>query len=81
MFTSRTVTSAPKPTAIFAALMPTTPPPMIVTYAETAREFGLAASRGSDFHSPGESNTDLGQLPFLPGQLAPVWEMLADRIR
>ena len=52
-----------------------------VRYGETAREFGLAASRGSDFHSPGESHTDLGQLPFLPGELLPVWEMLADRIQ
>jgi len=52
-----------------------------VTYGEAAREFGLAASRGSDFHSPGESHTDLGQLPFLPGQLTPVWELLADRIQ
>jgi 3',5'-nucleoside bisphosphate phosphatase len=52
-----------------------------VEYAETAREFGLAASRGSDFHSPGESHTDLGRLPFLPGQLTPVWEVLADRIQ
>ncbi|MBK0392164.1 3',5'-nucleoside bisphosphate phosphatase [Ramlibacter algicola] len=50
-------------------------------YADTAREFGLAASRGSDFHSPDESHTDLGQLPFLPGELTPVWELLADRIR
>jgi hypothetical protein len=52
-----------------------------VQYAETAREFGLAASRGSDFHSPGESHTDLGKLPYLPGELTPVWELLADRIR
>lgn len=52
-----------------------------VKYAETAREFGLAASRGSDFHSPDESHTDLGQLPYLPGELTPVWELLADRIR
>jgi 3',5'-nucleoside bisphosphate phosphatase len=52
-----------------------------VRYAETAREFGLAASRGSDFHSPTESRTDLGQLPFLPAELTPVWELLADRIR
>ncbi len=50
-------------------------------YGETAREFGLAASRGSDFHSPGESHTDLGQLPFLPAALTPVWEMLAERIQ
>lgn len=52
-----------------------------VKYAETAREFGLAASRGSDFHSPDESHTDLGQLPHLPGELTPVWELLADRIQ
>ena len=52
-----------------------------VRYAETAKEFGLAASRGSDFHSPEESHTDLGTLPFLPGGLTPVWELLADRIQ
>ena len=52
-----------------------------VKYAATAREFGLAASRGSDFHSPDESHTDLGQLPYLSGELTPVWELLADRIR
>jgi predicted metal-dependent phosphoesterase TrpH len=48
-------------------------------YAETAKEFGLAASRGSDFHSPDESHTELGTLPYLPGNLTPVWELLADR--
>ncbi|OGB01359.1 MAG: phosphatase, partial [Burkholderiales bacterium RIFCSPHIGHO2_12_FULL_61_11] len=47
-----------------------------VKYAGMAREFGLAASRGSDFHSPDESYTDLGALPFLPGDLTPVWELL-----
>ena len=52
-----------------------------IKYAETAKEFGLAASRGSDFHSPEESRTDLGTLPFLPGGLTPVWELLADRIQ
>ncbi|MBD8049282.1 3',5'-nucleoside bisphosphate phosphatase [Limnohabitans radicicola] len=52
-----------------------------VRYAETALEFGLAASRGSDFHSPTESRIDLGTLPLLPGQLTPVWELLADRIQ
>ncbi len=50
-------------------------------YAETALEFELAASRGSDFHSPDESHTDLGTLPWLPGQLTPVWELLSDRIQ
>jgi predicted metal-dependent phosphoesterase TrpH len=52
-----------------------------VKYTDTAKEFGLAASRGSDFHSPEESRTDLGTLPFLPGGLTPVWELLADRIQ
>ena len=50
-------------------------------YADTAREFGLAASRGSDFHSPDESHVDLGHLPPLPEGLTPVWELLADRVR
>ena len=52
-----------------------------VTYADMAREFGLAASRGSDFHGPEESYTDLGKLPFLPDTLTPVWELLADKVR
>jgi len=52
-----------------------------VTYAATAQEFGLAASRGSDFHSPAESHTELGALPYLPGGLTPVWELLAARIQ
>jgi predicted metal-dependent phosphoesterase TrpH len=50
-------------------------------YAETAREFGLAASRGSDFHSPDESHTELGTLPFLPSNLTPIWDVLASRIQ
>ncbi len=52
-----------------------------VKYAETAKEFNLAASRGSDFHCPVESRTDLGTLPFLPGMLTPVWDLLHDRIQ
>jgi predicted metal-dependent phosphoesterase TrpH len=56
-------------------------PAEYVTYAATALEFGLAASRGSDFHSPDESHTDLGTLPYLPGALTPVWSLLADRIQ
>lgn len=52
-----------------------------LTYADAAREFGLAASRGSDFHSPQESHTELGTLPFLPSNLTPVWEPLASRIQ
>ena len=55
-------------------------PSEYVKYADMALEFGLAASRGSDFHSPDESHTDLGALPFLEGRLTPVWDALADRI-
>jgi 3',5'-nucleoside bisphosphate phosphatase len=50
-------------------------------YADMALEFGLLASRGSDFHSPGESRTDLGCLPDLPGQLTPVWSALQHRVQ
>mgnify|MGYP001164704911 FL=1 len=55
-------------------------PDEYVTYADMALEFGLAASRGSDFHSPDESHTDLGALPKLSAKLTPVWTLLADRI-
>jgi predicted metal-dependent phosphoesterase TrpH len=56
-------------------------PAEYVEYADKALEFGFAASRGSDFHSPDESHCDLGKLPPLPGQLTPVWELLEDRIQ
>jgi 3',5'-nucleoside bisphosphate phosphatase len=52
-----------------------------VEYAAVAKEFGMAASRGSDFHSPDESRIDLGTLPHLPGDLTPVWELLQDKIQ
>jgi len=52
-----------------------------IKYADVAREYKLAASRGSDFHSPDESHTDLGTLPWLPGDLTPVWELLSHRIQ
>lgn len=52
-----------------------------VRVAGLAQEFGLLASRGSDFHAPGESRIDLGALPDLPGRLQPVWEALAARIQ
>lgn len=52
-----------------------------VRYADTALEFDLLASRGSDFHSPAESHVDLGALPPLPPQLTPVWSALEARIQ
>jgi len=51
-----------------------------VKYTGTALEFELLASRGSDFHSPVESRTDLGMLPDLPPQLTPVWQVLQDKV-
>lgn len=45
-------------------------------YARYAAEFGLAASAGSDFHSPQESRCELGGLPPLPEGCIPVWRQL-----
>jgi hypothetical protein len=41
--------------------------------ARLAREFNLLASRGSDYHGPGESWVDIGKMPPLPQDLTPVW--------
>ncbi|MGF6445110.1 3',5'-nucleoside bisphosphate phosphatase [Paraburkholderia youngii] len=43
-------------------------------YADVARRYGFEASRGSDFHAPGEGRIELGTLPPLPADLKPVWE-------
>lgn len=48
-------------------------PEQYVEFARVAREFGLLASRGSDYHGKGESRADLGALPQLPDDLKPVW--------
>ena len=48
-------------------------PEQFLEYAVLANEFGLLASRGSDFHGPGESRVDLGRLPNLAADLKPVW--------
>jgi predicted metal-dependent phosphoesterase TrpH len=45
-------------------------------FAALAKEFGLAASRGSDFHGPAESRTELGALPEMPDGSAPIWRAL-----
>lgn len=42
-------------------------------YAKVANTYGFLASRGSDFHGPGESRIDLGMLPPLPHGVTPVW--------
>jgi hypothetical protein len=56
-------------------------PDEYIQYTDMALEFDLWASRGSDFHSPSESRIDLGSLPWLPGKLKPIWELLEDRIQ
>ena len=55
-------------------------PDEVTRYADMALEFGLLASRGSDFHAPGESRVQLGSLPDLPGKVTPLWSLWADRL-
>lgn len=42
-------------------------------FAALARASGLKASCGTDFHGPGESRFDFGDLPPLPAGVDPVW--------
>ncbi len=42
-------------------------------FAGLASRLQLLASRGTDFHGPGESRTEFGSLPALPQGLVPVW--------
>ncbi len=46
----------------------------VAQFASLARTYGLAASTGSDYHGPGESWLDLGDLPPLPFGVDPVWK-------
>ena len=48
-------------------------PEEYATWRRVAEEYGFLASRGSDFHGPGESPVEPGQLPPLPSSLEPVW--------
>lgn len=51
-------------------------PEQYAYWAKAAQRHGLLASVGSDFHGPGESYRDLGELPALPSGCAPVWKAL-----
>ncbi|MDA8128618.1 MAG: PHP domain-containing protein [Betaproteobacteria bacterium] len=42
-------------------------------FADLARAFGLKASRGADFHAPGEG-VDIGRLPALPHYCQALWQ-------
>ncbi|MCB1985198.1 MAG: PHP domain-containing protein [Burkholderiales bacterium] len=48
-------------------------PQQVEIFAEHARKHDFLVSCGSDFHGPGESYYDLGQLPKLPVGCVPVW--------
>jgi len=49
-------------------------PAQYTEYATLCRVFGLRGSSGSDYHGPGESWMDLGDLPPLPAGVVPVWQ-------
>lgn len=49
-------------------------PAQYAQYATLSRAFGLAGSCGSDYHGPGESWMDLGDLPEMPAGVVPVWK-------
>ncbi len=53
-------------------------PEQSLLFASHSRRLGLLASRGSDFHGPGESYFDLGRMPPLPPECIPVWHDWAD---
>ena len=42
-------------------------------FAALVRAYGLKASCGTDFHGPGESRFDFGELPALPAGVDPIW--------
>jgi predicted metal-dependent phosphoesterase TrpH len=48
-------------------------PDQYVEYAEMARRYGFLASRGTDFHAPGEARVEFDKLPPLPANVTPVW--------
>lgn len=43
-------------------------------FAKVARQFGLAASAGSDYHGAAHSYMEMGRLPDLPSGCVPVWQ-------
>lgn len=43
-------------------------------FAVLAKQFGLKASMGSDYHGYGQSHMEMGRLPDLPDGCVPVWQ-------
>jgi predicted metal-dependent phosphoesterase TrpH len=52
-------------------------PEEYATWRRVAEEYGFLASRGADYHGPGESPVEPGALPPLPPSLTPVWTQWA----
>jgi hypothetical protein len=48
-------------------------PEEYATWRKAAQDYGFLASRGADYHGPGESPYEPGRLPPLPALLEPVW--------
>jgi predicted metal-dependent phosphoesterase TrpH len=47
----------------------------VESFSRQADRRSLYASRGADYHGPGESYCEPGRLPPLPAHLVPVWEV------
>ena len=54
-------------------LSPSHTPAQYTEFATQCRVYGFAGSCGSDYHGPGESWMDLGDLPPMPVGVIPVW--------
>jgi predicted metal-dependent phosphoesterase TrpH len=52
-------------------------PEQYAMWQRVAQERGFLASRGADYHGPGESPCEPGRLPPLPASLTPVWSKWA----
>jgi predicted metal-dependent phosphoesterase TrpH len=59
--------------AAIEAISPSHTADQYAEFAALARTFGLKCSCGTDFHGPGESRFDFGELPELPAGVEPVW--------
>ena len=52
-------------------------PEQYAMWQRVALEHGFLASRGADYHGPGESPIEPGRLPALHKSLTPVWSKWA----
>lgn len=55
-------------------ISPSHTPEQIQLFTYYSNRLNLLASCGSDFHGPGESHFDLGQIPAMPADCTPIWQ-------